>query len=120
MGPRRSAIYDQIRRSSMDSTHAPPLQNSEHRSRRLHLLLIPVQVTELSTQSIHAEMTLPTCRLFGKSTYASITLSEGVQETEKWFLILVLLKMETRRQDHEDSKPSSASSGRSDANWMAE
>lgn len=36
-------------------------------------------------------------RLFKNSTDASVTFSEGLDDSNKWFLLLVLLRMETRR-----------------------
>ena len=62
--------------------------------------LIPlIQAAELSTGKIHALMTPYIPRILKISTAASVTFSEGVREFDKWVLLLVLLRMETRRID---------------------
>ncbi len=58
-----------------------------------------MQATELSTGTVHASMTPYIPRLFKKSTDAWVTFSEGVDDSVKWFLLLVFLRMETRRID---------------------
>ncbi|KJA22441.1 hypothetical protein HYPSUDRAFT_67111 [Hypholoma sublateritium FD-334 SS-4] len=53
--------------------------------------------TELSTNAVHALMDPYESHLFRKSTPAAITFPEGVRDFDKWFLFLILLRMETRR-----------------------
>lgn len=108
MGSCRSTLRDTICRSAMDS--AQYLFKISICIRSLTQPLFLIQATELSTNAVHALMDPYESHFFSRSTPATITFPEGVRDFDKWFLFLILLRMETRRLEVNRRRRSSRAS----------